>query len=161
MMAGRRAREYAERLVKFFAEINDLRARFTGLELSIELGAELCQQCCVRLSALHGYAKLKFGWVWQVPFTIWQCSSDREAAISFLQKGRQQVDARDPRINRITAYFVMEDAGCLGRLFEKYAGGEEPDAHLKTEFTAYEFLGVTEEFFPKQRLSRRVLCGCS
>ena len=101
-------------------------------------------------------AKMKFSFVNQVPFLIWRCSKDLAVAQRFIDIGRRQVASRDPRLNRITAFFVCQDLGCMGRDFDRYVDpgtGNALSPELQTEFTAYESLGLESSGPPYRALS--------
>jgi hypothetical protein len=140
--SGRRGPEYANRLLQFFAELRALRDRFSGeVSLISELGGTLCRQGASVTSVMLSDSKLKFAWVFQPPYTIWQCDHPPKAA-KFLETVQIQIASKDKNLHRVSCFFTVEEDGCHGTDMRRHARGEGCSAGLRTAMTSYQFLGL-------------------
>lgn len=138
---GCRAREYLPRLLQFYAALDALRQDFVNNnEVHNEISIEISQQSFGCITLMLGEAQLKFAFVFQPPYTIWQCDDPAEAR-KFITTVKDQI-AKDPKsVHRVSAYFVLEGDGCLGTDMETHASNNGCSPELRTEMTVYQFLG--------------------
>ena len=88
-----------------------------------------------------GHSKMKFAWVFKPPFTVWQCDS-AGAARKFLTTVRKQILDKDPKLDRVSAFFTLTSPPCIGADMEKHAAGRGCSPILRTQLTAYQLLDM-------------------
>lgn len=140
--SSRRGREYLQRIVLFYDEIKGLVQTFRSqLDVIREMGPGLCQDMRMTLTMMLGHSKMKFHWVFKPPFTVWQCDS-AGAARKFLTTVRKQILDKDPKLDRVSAFFTLTSPPCIGADMEKLAAGRGCSPILRTQLTAYQLLDM-------------------
>ena len=138
--AGRNAKGYKQRLLQLYGELMELSSSFLSISMITELGGPLCADGQLCVSTILGHLRLKFAWVFQPPFTIWNCE-DPEEARKFIQTTKDQIARGDTNVHRVSCRFVLEDEGCMGAAFEAHAQRQGLDQLVGTEITCYLNLG--------------------
>ena len=96
----------------------------------------------VLYSAMYAGLELKFGWVNEAPYTIWQVDSP-EAAKHFLDMYDGQIAQGEP-VHRVSQYIAGDEVWSLRRDMEQYVATHRRSFRLWSELQAYQMCPVDE-----------------
>ena len=129
---GCRGPSFAARLRQFQEELVSLRSRAIDGQTP-GLSSRDVIRCLTHLMA---YVRLKFQWVYEAPYTVWQLDSP-EVAKEFLDTHDALVAAGGTP-HRVVAHFAGV-ASALRNALETHANGQGMSEALRTEIASYQF----------------------
>lgn len=133
-MKGRNCKDLAKILDEWFASALSARA-------DVEAD-EAARETVDALTALVGAYKMKFAYVWDLPYLIWQCDAP-EVARRFLDAHDSDV-AAGRNVHRVAEYFCGYSEASLRSDFQDHANGRGISERLRTELTAYQLCCLDE-----------------